>query len=390
MIRLGEILVAVTFSLFFVTSCHPKNSKTARELSFLLARQSDTLLREGKLDRGQILIDKALQLYPNNYIAFNNRAYIKIQQNKPEQSVIADLTRAIAIWPEYDIGLYSLANYYVTINDYENTIKISSRYLALQLTKNLNQRMVQHIHLIIGESEKNLLQFDKAIIDLKKALEINPDDKVSHKELAECYYYGREHCERNNKPPLTKQAVRDSINAEKFDKSHAARPSIQYSELEKARRSRDIETINASAFYDSIIAMFTPNKIRQQKVIDNLTQAFQIIHNDNNAAIDTKYLQKLTNDATANNKILLQKINKIQEVDSTINCKKKLLDYENLFEDFMVNAIPELLKILDQKHDNDRGIKGVKLLQPILLLIRQKGVEFYNAEEALMNKYSLH
>ncbi len=126
MIRFTKILFAISFIIVLTFGCHSQISKTEREKSFYLARQSDTLLKENKLDSAEILIDKALKIYPGNYIAYNNRAYIKIQQKKPQQEIINDYKKAIEVGPEYDIGLYSLANYYFLIYDYENTINISS------------------------------------------------------------------------------------------------------------------------------------------------------------------------------------------------------------------------------------------------------------------------
>ena len=110
--RLIRMMLSAVFCFLFIVSCHPQNSKTDKALSFRLARQSDTLIRANKLDSAQILIDKALKIYPGNYIAYNNRAYIKRLEKKPQREIIDDLNKAIELWPEYDIGLFSLANYY--------------------------------------------------------------------------------------------------------------------------------------------------------------------------------------------------------------------------------------------------------------------------------------
>ena len=60
MIRFTKILFAISFIIVLTFGCHSQISKTEREKSFYLARQSDTLLKENKLDSAEILIDKAL------------------------------------------------------------------------------------------------------------------------------------------------------------------------------------------------------------------------------------------------------------------------------------------------------------------------------------------
>lgn len=417
MIRSTHILPIIILIAFLISGCHHRKDKTPKSISFLLARQTDTLIRAGNLDSAQFLIEKALQLYPANYIAYNNKAVIEIKRNKPASDIINDLEKSLSIWPDYHIALYTLANYYSFLNDYENTIKISSRYLSLQLTQDLDKPQLGQIYYLTGEAEEHLLQFDNAIADLKKALEINPEDAVSHYDLAGCYYYGkndipvaiaqytktleidktyyrayygREHCDRNSNPPLTKQATSDSTNAELYDTSHSGKPSSIYSKLEKARASTIPGATEVLNYYDTLVALYRPNKLLQQKVINNLTECLQQIHNDNPAVIDTKHLQKINNDAIAQYQIFLEKIDHVREVDSTINYKKQLLDYENLLGDFMINYVPKAFKIFAQNHDQGRLKKVFNLLMPTMILIKQKGIDYYNTEEALLNKYSLH
>jgi tetratricopeptide (TPR) repeat protein len=302
------------------------------------------------------------------------------------------------------------------MKDYQNTINTCSKYLSLQLYGNLNDVTQAQIYSIEGEAEKDLLQFDKAIIDLKRSIQLGPFKSAPHKELAECYYFGyndikdamievtkaidinsayyqayylRERLDRNSKPPLVREAESDSASAEKFDSIHSNKPDAIYATLEKSRRSVVPKVAMVQAYYDSLVAIFHPNKILQQKVIDAITADLKMIEEDSAAIVEIKSLQKLTNDAIAGNELLLKKLRELREVDSTIGCKQILIDYENLFRSFMIGTMPVFFKILNQEN-TERLRKEFLLLEPPLRLIQKKGKEFYNSQEALMDKYTLH
>jgi tetratricopeptide (TPR) repeat protein len=416
MIQTTQIFPFAALFTCLIFGCDSKISKSSREKSFVLTRQADSLLKENKLDSAEKVISAALKLDPDNYIAYNDRAYLGIQVKRPEADNIKDLKKAIELRPEYNTGLYSQANYYFQIRDYKNALNISGRYLSLQLGEDLNSNLLGNLYFLTGVSERHLLQFDNAIIDLKKAIEIDPQDKVSHYELANCFYYGkndiasatieftkalnidstfsaayygREKCDRNSKPPLIPQAVRDSTKAEKYDTANKSIPDTLYDAFEKYRKSINPDISKASALYDSVISWYRPNKVVQQKVIDNLVLTIQGIKNDNKSIVDSKSLRSIADDAILSNTFLLDRLNSIQEVDSTINLKKKLIDYVNLFQDVMINKMPTLLVILGERYQN-RVAKTRTLLEPTFILIKKNGIEFHDAEQALMDKYSLH
>ena len=237
--------VVITVSVFIIAySCHEGISSESRAKSFRLANHGEAEINAANFDSASILIGKALAIDPDNYVAYNDRAYIKMRQKKPSKEIVLDYKKALEIAPQYAIGTYSLANYYFEVEDYKNTIDFSNRYLSFQLSQQLDSAMLGHIYYILAKSEENTLQFDDAIIDFKKSIAIKPNDKFSHFELGECYYYGktditnalkeftnaldidatydkayieREKCDENSKPPLRQQGVSDSINGYKYD-----------------------------------------------------------------------------------------------------------------------------------------------------------------------------
>jgi hypothetical protein len=147
-----------------------------------------------------------------------------------------------------------------------------------------------------------------------------------------------------------------------------------------------IETIQARAYYDSINFQINANRDLQQSLIDKATVAILTIKKDNTATIDTKSLQQLLDSAKKKNISRQHNIEKITEVDDDINYKGKVLDYVQHFNNFYDNEFKDFLVILNDKQQ-DRFTKGAALLMPKLKLIKEKEIEFKNAQEAFKSKY---
>lgn len=172
--------------LSFFTGC---NTNDNEKESTRLTNESKTFLQNNKFDEAQIVIEKAIRLDPNNYAAYNNRAYLKIKQNKPSEDVLADLKKALEIKPNYEIALYSLANYYFEIKDYDKTIQNVNVYLKYAATENFDTKLKEHIYGISAESKYMKKDFDNAIIDIKAALALDSTYAAAHKILGDCYFY---------------------------------------------------------------------------------------------------------------------------------------------------------------------------------------------------------
>ena len=409
-------LSAVCVSII-ACSCHETFPSVSRAKSFSLVKQGEAEINASNFDSASVLIGKAIAIYPENYVAYNDRAYIKIKQNKPPNEIILDLKKALKISPRYTTGTFSLANYYFELKDYKNTIDFSKRYLSFQLSKQLDSGLLQHIYYILAKSEENMLQFDDAIIDFKKSIAINPNDKFSHYDLGECYYYGktditnalkeftyaldidptyyqayieREKCDRNDKPLLIKQAISDSINSYKYDTTSTMNKSDSMNKvLEKFRKSVNPKIAAADAYYNDISSLDRAVKVLQQKLINTLVADLNALKQNNSFTVNIKYLQKLNDSNLVANAILLKKLNSISEFDATINLKTKLQDYQTNFRNFIVIDLPKFIEILNSSN-TDKFTAGMNLFAPDLLLIRNTGIEFKNAEDEFFNKYALH
>jgi tetratricopeptide (TPR) repeat protein len=138
--------------------------------------------------------------------------------------------------------------------------------LSFQSSQQLDSKTIENTYYKLGKSEENLLQFKEAVIDFKKAIEINPANKYSHFGLGECYYYGsnyiaaalteftnaldidstyaaayieREKCDRNSNPPLLEQAESDSMNANRYETKSKNKTDTLNKAFERVRKSLD-------------------------------------------------------------------------------------------------------------------------------------------------------
>lgn len=179
-------LFSITFCFFIFLSCN--NTKKEKE-SERLSNESKVLLEENKLEEAQTIIQKAIELDPNNYVAFNNRAYLKIKQNKSSEEILSDFRKALNLKPNYEISLYSLANYFHEIKDYKSTIENANIYLQYASKNNFDNKLIQHIYGLRGDAKYMSRKFEEAIPDLKMALTLDSTDAAAHKDLGDCYFH---------------------------------------------------------------------------------------------------------------------------------------------------------------------------------------------------------
>lgn len=167
-------------------SCN--NAKNERE-SENLCNQSKILLQENKLKEAEIIIQKAILLDPDNYVAYNNRAYLKIKQNKSSEEILTDFRESLKLKPDYEISLYSLANYFHEIKDYKSAIENATVYLDYANKRDFDKKLIQSIYGLRGDAEYMSREFNEAIPDIKIALTLDSNDAASHRNLGDCYFH---------------------------------------------------------------------------------------------------------------------------------------------------------------------------------------------------------
>lgn len=200
-------LFSITFCFFIFLSCN--NTKNEKE-SDRLSNDSKILLEENKLEEAQTILQKAIELDPNNYVAFNNRAYLKIKQNKSSEEILLDFRKALDLRPDYEISLYSLANYFHKIKDYKSAIENADIYLEYAKKNKFDNKLIQHIYGLRGDSKYMSGKFDESIPDLKTALKLDSTDAAAHKDLGDCYFH-------NNS---IKTAIKEYTNAIALDSNY--------------------------------------------------------------------------------------------------------------------------------------------------------------------------
>ena len=178
-------------AFFTFIGCGQSNtiSDSQKMQSVELTIRSKELLQKKSLDSAAILLKTAIELDPNNYTAYNNRAYLKFKDGHSPGDVLADYKKSLEIKPDYDIALFSIANFYFHNKDYANAIEYANQLLNLNKRTEVTSSEIQHIYSIRGESYKYSQDYGKAISDLRKALQMNPKDAGANKELGDCLYY---------------------------------------------------------------------------------------------------------------------------------------------------------------------------------------------------------
>jgi tetratricopeptide (TPR) repeat protein len=179
-------IILLILNLSVLISC---NTKEDAKESTRLSSQSDILIKDKKLDEALTVLEKSIQLDPTNYVAYNNRAYINTERKKSSEQILADYYKALSIKPDYEISLYSIANYYFEIKNYDSTIARTNIYFDYADIYNFDKKLMQHNYAIRGESKYMLTHFDEAILDINKAIELDSLDAGAHKLLGDCYLY---------------------------------------------------------------------------------------------------------------------------------------------------------------------------------------------------------
>ena len=142
-----------------------------------------TRLREqGKYEDAIKLCNEAIELNPNNYLAYLRRGNFYYRQKQYERA-IQDFDKAIQLNPNYSIaynnrGLsYSdLKKYEIAIQDYNKAIQINSNYALAYYNR--------------GTSYVYLKKYDLAIKDYSKAIQINPKYAEAYNNRGAVYVDG--------------------------------------------------------------------------------------------------------------------------------------------------------------------------------------------------------
>lgn len=168
----------------FVLSC---NNKPQYNKSLNLALKSDTLLLQNKLDEAETIIAEAIRLDNSNHIAYNNLGVLRRKRGMTHQEIIEPFVKSLTIRPDYETAVYNLADFYYHLKDYKNSIIYCTKYLVLAKNNNEASNDIAHIYTIRSESKNLDKKFTGAILDSDSALIFNPNSYGAYKERASAY-----------------------------------------------------------------------------------------------------------------------------------------------------------------------------------------------------------
>lgn len=96
--------------------------------SLIYSTLSDSLLLQGNLAVADSVIQKAIELDSNNFIAYNNLGMLNKKRGLSKDLVLPPLLKAVSIKEDYLTGIFNVAVYYYEIKDYPNSIIYSTKY----------------------------------------------------------------------------------------------------------------------------------------------------------------------------------------------------------------------------------------------------------------------
>lgn len=122
------------------------------------------------------LYDKAIELNPRMFDAYNNRANLKLATGD-QAGAIADFSKAIEISPEYPLSFYNRGNIHLEKNEYDAAIRDFSS--AIKLLDGLTNSYDKRAHGMSFNNRGNALmakgEAKSALSDYARALKIMPN-----------------------------------------------------------------------------------------------------------------------------------------------------------------------------------------------------------------------
>lgn len=168
---------------------------------------------EGNLEAAQENYERAIWLDPGDHAAYNNLALVCKRLWK-YPCALANFNKALELKPN-EVTLYNIGVIYDDAQDYEearqyyeksiemgqgNFLAPINNLARLDILKNDNRKVAQELSKVLGQSKDpqinavmyknigwaqfNLEQYEKASINLKKSIELQPDEASAHCLLA--------------------------------------------------------------------------------------------------------------------------------------------------------------------------------------------------------------
>lgn len=147
-----------------------------------------------------------------------------------------------------------------------------------------------------------------------------------------------------------------------------------------------VTTARAIAFYDSINHEINLARPSTQRFIDNTTETLSKIKNDKYIKVNTAELKVQLESVKAKNIATLKFMEKITEVDTDINYKKKTVNYIKILDTLLNNEFKACLIVIEQNQDN-RFEDCENILRPRLMQLKSALLDYAETKIEFKNKY---
>ena len=156
------IVIVYIFSIIFI-GCNPNNLKSKS-----LTEQSKEAIIKGRYQDAIDLCKNAIELNPENYVAYNNLGVAMSNLNYDGAEIENCYLKSLKIKGDYDVVLKSLLSHYWKFHNYSEVINYGKKYEQIKPldSEDLN---------IIGESYRELKDYTNGEIYFQKSLKIDPN-----------------------------------------------------------------------------------------------------------------------------------------------------------------------------------------------------------------------
>jgi tetratricopeptide (TPR) repeat protein len=147
--------------------------------TYVYLYRGNSYARKGQFDSAIADFTKAIELNPQDAIAYNNRgnSYARIEQFN---LAIADFTKAIELNPQDAIAYSNRGNSYDSKGQFDSAIADFTKAIEL----NPQDAIASYNR---GNSYARIEQFNLAIADFTKAIELNPQDAIAYNNRGNSY-----------------------------------------------------------------------------------------------------------------------------------------------------------------------------------------------------------